>query len=335
MKAHQGLGGEALNAELDRVAWDLSVKALAPFPQVLDMMAREPDWTQRLGEAFLAQQTLVMDSVQRLRKKAEAAGNLRTTSQMKVVQRADYVQIEPVNPELVYVPRYDPVVVYGSWWWPAYPPFAYYPVWPGPVVFAPVFGVFGFWGGIAVGPAWGWGWGHWGWGGHNVYINVNRSININTRNAGVINGWHNNFRYANAHNMARAGHVGSAAVRTRAFGTSRGNPAALGHTFTRTGGAHAGRPSASSVMHQLHGGGSHGYGGHRGAYGNGHGGRSVQHYNRSYGHNNAFKGHYGGGSHGSYGGGSHGAFRGASGGGHGGGHGGGGHGGGGGHNNKR
>ncbi len=111
--------------------WDLSVKAIAPFPQIVAMMADQWEWTQKLGEAFKSQESDVMASVQRLRSKAYAAGNLKTTSEQSVIVRGDVYEIEPANPEVVYVPRYDPAVVYGNWWWPAYPPFAYYPVWPG------------------------------------------------------------------------------------------------------------------------------------------------------------------------------------------------------------
>ncbi|MDR3554443.1 MAG: DUF3300 domain-containing protein [Syntrophobacteraceae bacterium] len=231
LKAHPGMGRDQLNAELDRMDWDMSIKALAPFPQVLDMMAQQLEWTQRLGEAFLAQQGDVMDAVQRLRRKAEQAGNLRATSQQNVVETDGYVEIQPINPDVVYVPRYDPAVVYGAWWWPAYPPLVYYPVWPG-VVFAPVVGVYGFWGSVGVGPAWGWGWGSWGWGSHNVYMNVNRTVNINTRNVTVINNMHRNYRIASARNLGMAGRIGSPAVRRGAFGTSRANPAALnGHVM--------------------------------------------------------------------------------------------------------
>jgi hypothetical protein len=231
MKGHPGMGRDQLNAELDRMDWDMSIKALAPFPQVLDMMAQQLEWTQRLGEAFLAQQADVMDAVQRLRRKAEQAGNLRTTAQQRVVVADDYVEIQPVTPEVVYIPRYDPAVVYGTWWWPSYPPLVYYPVWPG-VVVAPVVGVYGFWGSVAVGPAWGWGWGSWGWGSHNVYVNVNRTVNINTRNVTVINNMHRNYQIASARNVAAAGRIGSPAVRRSAFGTSRANPAALhGHVM--------------------------------------------------------------------------------------------------------
>ena len=90
-------------------------------------MAKESAWTQRLGEAFLAQQADVMDAVQKLRQKAEAAGNLKIDRAEKVVIKGEAIEIEPANPEVVYVPRYDPVVVYGPWWYPAYPPLRLFP----------------------------------------------------------------------------------------------------------------------------------------------------------------------------------------------------------------
>ncbi|MGA2228115.1 MAG: DUF3300 domain-containing protein, partial [Syntrophobacteraceae bacterium] len=247
MKANPNLKGDALNDALDKMNWDLSVKALAPFPQVLDMMAKEAAWTQRLGEAFLAQQADVMDSVQKLRQKAAAAGNLKSTEQMKVVTKGESIEIEPANPEVVYVPRYDPVVVYGPWWYPAYPPLVYTPCcWPGVAV---GIGVFGFWGAVAVGPVWGWGWGSWGWGGHNVNINVNRNININ-RNVNISR---NSVRTTSLHQAAAAGRIGSgrAAAAARAGGAGR---AGVGAGAGRAGA----RPSASSVQKGLSGGGARG-----------------------------------------------------------------------------
>ncbi len=115
LKANPDLKGDALNNSLDTMNWDLSIKALAPFPQVLAMMAQEPDWAQKMGEAFLAQQADVMDSIQRLRQKAQAAGNLQTTAEQKVVVEGESIEIEPADPEVVYVPQYDPAVVYGTW----------------------------------------------------------------------------------------------------------------------------------------------------------------------------------------------------------------------------
>ena len=171
VKANPSLTGDALNSALEKVQWDESVKALASFPQVLDMMVKEMAWTTKLGEAFLNQQADVTASIQRLRQKAYAAGNLKTSPQQKVVVAGENIEIEPANPEVVYVPTYDPTVIYGPWAYPEYPPFAYFPVWPG--VALATFGLFGFWGGIPIGPVWwGWGWGAWNWGGGGLFINV-------------------------------------------------------------------------------------------------------------------------------------------------------------------
>jgi hypothetical protein len=124
-------GQDAVNA-VEPMDWDASVKSLAAFPQVLHMMDENIDWTQRLGEAFLAYEPQVMDTVQGLRQKAAAAGNLRSGEQMRVTRQGEDYVIEPANPEVVYVPYYDPAVVYGPWWWPAYPP----------VYWAPPFGYY-------------------------------------------------------------------------------------------------------------------------------------------------------------------------------------------------
>src|SRR5258708_23692446 len=129
-RANPGLKGEdAVNAVGER-DWDASVKSLAAFPQVLAMMDQQLEWTARLGDVFIAQEPQVMETVQSLRQKAYAAGNLRSTEQAYVVQQGDAFAIEPASPQVVYVPYYDPRVVYGSWWWPAYPP-VYWAPWPG------------------------------------------------------------------------------------------------------------------------------------------------------------------------------------------------------------
>jgi hypothetical protein len=174
VKAHPNLRGDQLNTELDNQSWDPSVKALVPFPQVLVMMSEKLEWTEKLGDAFLDQQEEVMDTVQRLREKAQEAGNLKTTREQQVLVRERIIVIEPANPEVVYVPVYNPTIVYGPWWYPAYPPFWYYP--PGYVVARVVF-AFPFF--YVVGPAWPFAWGHWDWPHHRVYVNVNRTININ------------------------------------------------------------------------------------------------------------------------------------------------------------
>ena len=174
VKQNKNLKGEQLNAALDKMTWDLSVKALVPFPEVLSMMSEKLDWTSKLGEAFLAQQADIMNTVQKLRAKAKDQGNLKTTKEQKVVVQDQVIVIEPANPTVVYVPAYNPTVVYGSWWYPSYPPYPYYPA--GAVVTA---GVLGFAAGVAVGAAWNHGWGSWNWGHGDVNVNVNRNTNIN------------------------------------------------------------------------------------------------------------------------------------------------------------
>ncbi len=246
LKANPDLKGDALNDGLDKMNWDLSVKALAPFPQVLAMMVEQTAWTQKLGEAFVAQESDVIASVQRLRSKAYAAGNLKTTEEQKVVVQGDTYAIEPTNPEVVYVPRYDPSVSYGSWGWPAYPPFAYYPVWPGVGI---GLGVFGFWGGIGVGPFWGWGWGSWNWGGGHMNVNVNRNININSRNANISR----NFRTAGARNVAGRGAAGRG---TANVGRSRPTAASF-QSGLKAGGA---RGTGSRAAGNVSRGGSRGTG---------------------------------------------------------------------------
>jgi hypothetical protein len=129
-KAHPNLrGDQAVKAVADR-DWDPSVKSLVAFPQVLRMMDEKLEWTERLGDAFLAQEPQVMDTVQGLRRKAYAAGNLRSSEQIRVAEQGPIIVVEPASPEVIYVPYYDPFVVYGPWWWPAYQPI-YWAPWPG------------------------------------------------------------------------------------------------------------------------------------------------------------------------------------------------------------
>ncbi|OGA55405.1 MAG: hypothetical protein A3F74_19290 [Betaproteobacteria bacterium RIFCSPLOWO2_12_FULL_62_58] len=123
------LKGQNAVRAVERMDWDPSVKSLTAFPQILHMMDEKLEWTERLGEAFLAQQADVMDTVQDLRRRAEAAGNLSSGDQMQVRREGEFIMIEPPAPEVVYVPYYDPAVVYGPWWWPEYPPVYWAPPW--------------------------------------------------------------------------------------------------------------------------------------------------------------------------------------------------------------
>ena len=178
-KANKTLKGEALTKALEAQSWDPSVKSLVNFPQVLAMMSEKLDVTQKLGDAFLAQQKDVMDAIQRLRAKAQAQGNLKTTKEQTVIveqpaAQTTVIKIEPANPQVVYVPTYNPTVVYGAWPYPAYPPYPYYP-YGGYVAGAAL----AFTAGVALSAAWGYAWGGCNWGRGDVDIDVNRNTNIN------------------------------------------------------------------------------------------------------------------------------------------------------------
>ncbi|MGH7015039.1 MAG: DUF3300 domain-containing protein [Stellaceae bacterium] len=166
------LRGDALAAALDQQPWDPSVKSLVPFPQVLAMMDGRLDWMQQLGDAFLAQPNDVMAAVQRLRQQAQAAGTLISTPQETVETQDGTIVIVPANSALVYVPNYNPTVVYGAWAYPDYPPIYLAPP-PGFVVSGFFFGL-----GIAVvAPLWGWG--DFDWHRHEIHIDRDRFNRIN------------------------------------------------------------------------------------------------------------------------------------------------------------
>ncbi len=121
--ANAALTGGALTAALQQLPWDPSVKSLVPFREVLHLMNANLDWTERLGDAFLAGQADVMDAVQRLRLRARAAGSLASTPQQTVSTEDQEVTIEPANPDVLYLPVYNPWCAYGAWPYPDYPPF--------------------------------------------------------------------------------------------------------------------------------------------------------------------------------------------------------------------
>jgi hypothetical protein len=214
--------GQALQDEMQAQSWDPSVKALTAVPQTLQMMSDKLDWTQQLGDAFLAQQQDVLDAVQTLRAEAQAAGNLQSTPQQTVttapppVDVADSgaqqpIVIQPINPDVYYVPVYNPSVAYGAWNYPAYPPFYWSP--PGFVAS----NVVSFAAGAAVGSAI---WGGCDWWHHNVIINVNRYNVFNRTNINITNNiWtHNpahrgNVPYRNAAVAERYGRANEAAAR--------------------------------------------------------------------------------------------------------------------------
>ncbi|MGD0102714.1 MAG: DUF3300 domain-containing protein [Rhodopila sp.] len=183
---NKNLTGDALIKALDEQDWDPSTKSLVPFPSVLKTMSEQLEWTQRLGDAFLAQEAAVLAAVQALRARAKAAGALQTNAQQVVVQEASAIVIQPAQPTTVYVPAYNPTVVYGAWPYPSYPP-VYYPPPPGYYVGSALMTGLAFGAGIAITGAL-WGWGRPNWGGGSVNVNVNRfnSINVNSVNANRI-----------------------------------------------------------------------------------------------------------------------------------------------------
>lgn len=174
-KANPNLKGDAAVSAVKDMNWDVSVKSLVAFSSVLKQMNDHLDWTQKLGDAMLSQQQDVADSIQRLRAKAAAAGNLKSTPEQAVTTQGsgDSVQyvIAPSNPEVVYVPSYSPSWAYGPWPYPTYPP-VYYPL-------AGALATGFFWGvGFAAAGALFGGWNWAGRGNSYVNVNVNRAVNI-------------------------------------------------------------------------------------------------------------------------------------------------------------
>ncbi len=127
IRANPSLKGEALTHAVKNKGWDASVVSLLQFPSVVTMMNDKLGWTQQLGDAFLGQQGDVMDTVQSLRARAQQAGNLQSTEQQKVVVQEKIIVIESPRVQTVYVPYYNPLLVYGAWWWPARPPWYWMP----------------------------------------------------------------------------------------------------------------------------------------------------------------------------------------------------------------
>ena len=176
LRSHKNLKGDQLKAALAKEDWDDSIKSLAATPDVLAMMSEKLDWTEKLGDAVVDQQPDVMDAIQRLRAKAQANNKLTSTKQQTVkvdqVQGRQIIAIQPTDPDTVYVPYYDPAVVYGAWPYPDYPP--YY--WPPPpyIGYGLLAGGLAFGAGYALGNWWSGGyWGgniNWSGGGNNINI---------------------------------------------------------------------------------------------------------------------------------------------------------------------
>lgn len=175
VSANPNLRADDMANVLDKKIWDPSVKSLVNFPSILTMMNDKLEWTQDIGDAFLGQKEQVMDTVQDLRAKAYNLGNLATTQEQVVVVEEDTIVIEPASPQIIYVPIYNPIVVYGPWWYPAYPPYYYHP--PGYAVARA--GVISFGVGLTAGVAWGYAWGNVNWDRNQVYVHPARVVTIN------------------------------------------------------------------------------------------------------------------------------------------------------------
>ena len=183
LETNKNLKDQQLADAAAKQPWDASVQALAALPEVVKLLGDNIQWTTDLGNAFLAQQSEVMDAVQRMRRKAQDKGALHTTQQQtvetRVIENESVVVIEPANPEVVYVPSYESAAVYGPSVYP-YPPI-YYP--PG---YYAAGAALAFGAGVLMGAWWGGGWG-WGcgWAGGSVYINHYNSFNRNSISGGV------------------------------------------------------------------------------------------------------------------------------------------------------
>lgn len=236
--AHTSESGDAAVKAVEGESWDPSVKSLVAFPSVMDMMGRQPDWVKSVGDAFLAQPDGVMDSVQRLRTQAQKAGNLKSTPQQTVKSTTTdtnktVVVIEPADPQVVYVPSYNPAVVYGAWSYPSYPPY-YYPPPPGSVFATALVSGIGFGLGVAAVNSM---WGGVNWGHNDVDIDVNRYNNINVNNR-IDNAKNNNVSwqhnpanrgstpYADAGNRQRFDSQRQAGLQNRQAGQGQGGRAA-------------------------------------------------------------------------------------------------------------
>jgi hypothetical protein len=184
VKANPNVKGDAAVKAVEKEPWDVSVKSLVAFPQILEPMNDKLDWTKKLGDAFLAQQKDVFAAVQRLRARAKESGNLKSNEQQNVIVEpapagsqtttATIVKIEPANPQVIYVPAYNPSVVYGAWSYPAYPP-TYWP--PYPAYYPGQALMTGFAWGIGLAAA-GAIFSNANWGHGDVNINVNKAANI-------------------------------------------------------------------------------------------------------------------------------------------------------------
>ena len=193
LESEKGQSKDQIQTALKNETWDNSVKSLVMFPQALDLMGSKLSWTQQLGDAYLAQPKALMDAIQSLRHLAQKSGNLNSSQQVTINTQGNNITIAPANPQVVYVPQYNPTIVYGSWPYPAYPPAsAYDPAW----------GLMSFGVGMAVGAAL---WSSPRWGAGSITINnnnfnqFNRNYNSDINRASERIGSDSAWRFSPAH----------------------------------------------------------------------------------------------------------------------------------------
>jgi uncharacterized membrane protein YgcG len=263
MQQNPDLKAEALATAVDAQSWDPSVKALTQFPGLLGMMDQNLSWTSALGEAYVNGQQNVLDAVQAMRQRAQQAGNLKSTQQESVTTDGNSIEVEPADPQVVYVPEYDPWVVYGD-------PLAYYPGWigvPGFYYDGPGIG-FGLGIGIGLYGGFGWGWHSWGtdWHRHDLVHGDHPYVAHSSEfgNHSAVGRGGAGFDHSGGDSRGGSYHYagGSGAFHG---GGSYGTHSSAFSGFNHGGDARAfssrGRASFGGGFHG--GGGSHGGGGHR------------------------------------------------------------------------
>jgi hypothetical protein len=190
IKQNKGLKGDSLDKALLEKSWDPSVKSLCNFPDLLESLSNKLDQTRKLGDAFLNQEDDVMATIQELRRMAEDRGNLKTTAEQRVIVEDEIIVIEPAVPDVVYVPVYDPLYIYGPWWYPNYPPYYwYYP--PGFVISG---GYIGF--GLRVYFGFGFlSWSWFDWRTHRIHVDYNKTVRFDRRQPGKSAFWSHDPRH--------------------------------------------------------------------------------------------------------------------------------------------
>jgi hypothetical protein len=261
MSRNPNLKDKALADAVVNQPWDASVQALAAYPDVVTRLGDDIGWTTDLGNAFLGQQNDVMDACQRMRKRAQAKGALKTTEQQvvetRVVEQKTVILVQPANPQVIYVPSYSPMVVYPPPVYP-YPPIYYPPPPPPGAAFV------SFAAGVMIGAAfWGGSWGHCGWGHNDVTINVDNNFNRNNINTGNINT--GNINRGNSNWSHNASHRGGAPYADKTTASKYGGTARGDSLSSRQANAQKqqARSGASAGQQQARGGASSG--GSRGA----------------------------------------------------------------------